>query len=259
MDEIEEVERMVLNSGNSFHCKVLNYLKLKGWTVLISPYYNDNISDKPREIDLIAEKAFRVNDHFGQNKGIIIVRLFIECKYVPQKIAFWFHDKDRSQAEELVVNNFRPLHKNNTYTQQHHYLSDNNRVAKLFASESKKSEENEIIYKAINQSLNALIYFRGEDSIMPSTVQGGMNLRERVCYPIIICNSFSAFYRVEVDSEKKPSPINDHFQLEVNYAYIDTNEKHRNEYFLIDVLDFKKMDGFLDSLQADVSAMSELL
>ncbi len=30
--------------------------------VLVSPYYNDNISGKPREIDLIAEKAFNKMD-----------------------------------------------------------------------------------------------------------------------------------------------------------------------------------------------------
>ncbi|MDC4224076.1 MAG: hypothetical protein MPW15_07585 [Candidatus Manganitrophus sp.] len=256
MSEIEEVEKLVMNSGNSFHCKVLNYLKAKGWTVLISPYYHDNVSDKPREIDLIAEKAFPISKPLARHpQGTINIKLFIECKYVPQKIVFWFHDKDKDLAEELVIRSTR-LSKGNSYTKQHHYLNGNDRVAKLFASESKKSEENEIIYKALNQSLNAMVYFSRVGSILPTTTVKTLN---SINYPVIVCNSFSTFYKVDVDSETKPSSINDHFQLEVLYAYTDTNEKQRTDYFLIDVLDFQKMDGFLDSLQSDVKAISEVL
>ncbi len=124
MSDIEEVEKMVQNSGNNFHCKVLNYLKEKDWTVLISPYYTDNVTDKPREIDLVAEKAFEVRNRPFRNRvvGTINVKLFIECKFIPQKIVFWFHDKDKIRAEELVVSKFS-MRESNSYTQEHHYLS----------------------------------------------------------------------------------------------------------------------------------------
>lgn len=80
-----------------------------------------------------------------------------------------------------------------------------------------------------------------------------------VDYPVIVCNTFNNFYKTDMDSAEKSSSINDHFQLEVDYAYIDINKKHRNEYFLINVLDFQNMDKFLESLQEDVDAISVML
>lgn len=100
--DIDEVKEIILKSGNSFHCKVLKHLKAKGWTILVSPYYNDNASGKPREIDLIAEKAFEIKDHFSAFYGNVNVRLFIECKYIPQKTVFWFYDKDLEKSIKLV-------------------------------------------------------------------------------------------------------------------------------------------------------------
>ena len=80
MNEMEEVKDIIEKSGNNFHCKVIKYLSKNGWVAKISPYYNDLISGKPREIDLIAEKFFVINDNYGRRLGRISVRLFIECK-----------------------------------------------------------------------------------------------------------------------------------------------------------------------------------
>ena len=91
-DAIDKVKAIISQSGNTFHSQVLKYLHDKGWTVLISPYYNDNATNKPREIDLIAEKAFETNDR--RYFGTVNVKLFIECKYIPQLTVFWFHNKD---------------------------------------------------------------------------------------------------------------------------------------------------------------------
>ena len=160
----QDAKEIISKSGNNFHCKVLKYFKEKGWNISISPYYNDNVSEKPREIDLIAEKDFEWNEkpiYTGRDPGRINVRLFIECKYVAQVTVFWFHSKDIGQAKKLVFRT-TPLSENNIYTDKHHYLQDKD-VAKLFASsKSDKSTENEIIYKALNQSLNAMVYFRTE-------------------------------------------------------------------------------------------------
>ena len=81
--DLDKVKGIIEKSGNTFHCKVLKYLQEKSWTVLISPYYNDNVSSKPREIDLIAEKAFKATDSRGEFIGTVNVKLFIECKYIP--------------------------------------------------------------------------------------------------------------------------------------------------------------------------------
>ena len=247
MTELDKIEELIKYSGNNFHCKVLNYLKQKEWTVLVSPYYSDNVSGKAREIDLIAEKTFTVNNPFSSSVGCINIRLFIECKYIPQAVVFWFHDKDINKANELVLKETQ-VSKGNVYNQNHHYLNAHNeRVAKLFASNPNKDGENEPLYKALNQSLNAMVYFRSRKSILPPLPKG-KNILASVDYPVIICNSFKNFHKVDIESTNKPTKISDNFQLEVNYTYFDVNTKPKNEYFLIDVLDYEKADSFLEAL-----------
>lgn len=100
--DMKDIKSIIEKSGNTFHSKVLKRLKADGWTVLISPYYHDNVSNKPREIDLIAEKAFSREKH-RQFWGTINIKLFIECKYVSQKTVLWFHEKDKQKAEGLIT------------------------------------------------------------------------------------------------------------------------------------------------------------
>ena len=245
MTTLKKIEELINKSGNNLHCEVLNHLKEKKWTVLISPYYNDNISDKPREIDLIAEKEFQLIPYGKTYQGSKInIKLFIECKYIPEKkeIVFWFHEKDTRKAKKWITNN-TSLTENNSYTEKHHYLNKNNRVAKLFATNgyTGKDVERDPFYRALNQSLNAMVYYRKGTSVN---------------YPIIICNSFNNLYKVDIESTNTLEEISEHFQLEVNYAYIDTNKKDRKEYFLIDVVNYEEIDSFLEIIQADVEAIA---
>jgi hypothetical protein len=39
--------------------------------------------------------------------------------------------------------------------------------------------------------------------------------------------------------------IGDNFLLEVNYAFLDKSGANRRDYFLVDVVDYAKLDGFL--------------
>ena len=252
---IDDVKAIIAKSGNTFHCKVLKYLQEKGWRVLISPYYNDNVSSKPREIDLIAEKAFDVKGRLGELLGTINVKLFIECKYISQKTVFWFHNKDKQKAEKLVTQT-TPLRTDNIFTKEHHYLGEVDSVAKLFADERKKSADNEIFYKALNQSLNAMVYYRNKGSIIKLPNGRNVSILKTVNYPVIVCNSFENLYRVEIDTDADPLNITENFQLEVNYAYMTSNGSNKNEYFLIDILAFDLFDSFLGAIKVDVDLIS---
>ena len=92
----------------------------------------DGATNKPREIDLIAEKHSIRQGGFGRNEGALIIKLFIECKYTPQSTVFWFSGKDIELATEWVTSN-TPLTKRDT--QKHHYLTSR-KVAKLFGAKT---------------------------------------------------------------------------------------------------------------------------
>lgn len=260
MCDIDKAKEIIETSGNNFHCKVIDYFKNNGWHFLISPYYTDNVTNKPREIDLIVEKAFPYSDTFERKYGSINVKLFIECKYIPQVNVFWFADKDTNKTKELVTN-LTSRFKDHFYNDDFHYLKNTDRVAKLFAGEYKREFENEVIYKALNQSLNAMVYHRYGDSIIPekSGTHRNRNVLETLCYPVILCNSFNKFFRIDIGANVDPVPISKNFMLEVNYAYMDSNKNQRNEFFLIDVLDFTQLGGFLKIIEDDVTVISNVI
>ena len=137
VNDMDEARRIVQDSGNNFHARVLRFLQKEGWTVLISPYYSDSVSGKPREIDLVAEKRFPViRDAFGRVNGDISVQLYMECKYIKQMTVFWTHAQNKDATIDLLVTS-TPLKRHNTYTNDHHYVcSTGGRVAKLFAGPS---------------------------------------------------------------------------------------------------------------------------
>jgi hypothetical protein len=251
------VEEIMERSGNGFHTRVVNLLREQKWTTLVSPYYSDNFTDKPREIDIIAERKFDVNDFISDWLGTLNIRLFVECKYITGDTVFWFDNKDIARATERIMADTGMDHPNhNINIQELHYFADVP-VAKLFSSEKSRGEDNEIMNKAINQNLNALVYYRNRTDLIPNDPHFRNQVLRRVSYPIIVVNSYEHFFRTSMaDGTGKVEPITEPFQLEVNYAYVDKERTGRNEYFLIDVVSFDKLPEFLAMLEkTDIKAV----
>lgn len=250
-----EVLSLVQNSGNNFHAKVVRWLEDHGWHTTISPYYMDQTQSKAREIDLIAEKNWPITSGFGKFQGDVVVRLFIECKFVPAASVFWFTSKDRSEALKLVCEsgNFRP---DNSYTEKHHYLK-NEKVAKLFASNPNKTQEVEPFYKALNQSLNALVSMRYKPTQLRE-VQSSKEVVEIINFPVVVCSSFSNLWAVDFYAGTEPQQIHENFQLEVRYAYTDAKGRNGNEYFLLDFVEFSQLEAYVSALEIDAKASAYL-
>ena len=257
-----KVQEIIERSGNSFHSRVVNALRAEGWSVLVSPHYNDNFTDKPREIDIIAEKKFDVQEFIHGWLGTINVRLFVECKYVNGDTVFWFEGKDMVRATERIRRDTGMEDpRRDANTQQHHYYTVPT-VAKLFASDKSRSEDNEVISKAINQVLNGTIYYRNQGGlkIVPDSPKGHIDkVIKRISYPLIVVNSFDNFHSTPMEGDGSHEPITEPFQLEVNYAYTDKDRAGHNEYFLIDVVSLDKLPEFLSTMieKGDVPAISE--
>lgn len=138
-------------------------------------------------------------------------------------------------------------------------MATNGTVAKLFAGETGRDSENELMYKALNQCLNAMVSNRWGISIIPEDPRGNPDILLTVEYPVILCNAFDNFYKVSVDDQSSPENISENFQLEVNYAYLNGSKEHQNDYFLIDVVSFEKLEEFLGWVESDYSSLGYML
>lgn len=255
----DKLKKLIENSGFIPHKKAIDVLRDDGWELLISPYYYDGISNSVKEIDLIAEKQFTSDTQWSHSSVQINVQLFVECKYIKQEILLWFDTKDLDKAVSKVEKNtgLEVLHKRggaDIAMDGLHYLAPN-KVAKLFST---NAHQEDVIYKAVTQSLNAQLYY--DQSNNNPLFFGFFEHREVVArilrYPIIICDNFSNLKEIEFDDNNadkhKASDIKGHFQIETNYTFLDREKKARTEYFLIDLLNVSDMKDFLTELSVEV-------
>ena len=104
-----------------------------------------------------------------------------------------------------------------------------------------------------------MVYYRNGGSIIKLQKGRTSHILRTIHYPVIICNSFDNLYRVDIGGDADPVNIVDNYQLEVNYAYMSSSGKDRNEYFLIDIVNFELFDGFLAKISADADLVSFFL
>jgi hypothetical protein len=199
---------------------------------------------------LIAEKLWPVGTTFGRPIDDVAVRLFIECKFVPSYSVFWFAEKDQDSAVELVCANGH-FQADNTMTKKHHYLAQSPKVAKLFATSASRAMENEPFYKALNQVLNAKVSMSGRPLSVPALKRSQRSPSAPIEFPVVVCNSFDKVFSVDFYSESQAEAIKDNFQLKVRYAYIDRSNNQRDDYFLLDFVEFSKLEKFAEAIAED--------
>ena len=248
--DVDKIQAIINNSGNNLHSQVIQFLRKDGWTVVISPYYCDNQTNKAREIDIIAEKKQDFTKTRQNKSGTLNIKLYIECKYFKDELMFWFDEKDTELAEKMVfettcipedIQNI-PIH-----DRKYHYFSPN-KVAKLFSSHPQKASENEDFFRAIHQTLNGMIYHKEQGSIITTTKK--RELQYFANYPIILCNKFDKLYKTDIGEEKYCKIEASDFELEINYSYIGNSQgRVFNKYFLIDVVDFTKFEQYLKKIR----------
>ncbi len=243
----DSILKIIEKSGNGFHLKVAKHLESLGWEATVGQYYADPVTDKPREIDILAQKKFSIGDS-GQR---LSVRLFAECKYVDNDNVLWFVEKDMKKTKDLIQENqimrdcadTELMVTEELKARPHHYLK-NEPVAKLNA----KSGNVDIFYDGTNGSLHSLI-----------SLENYNYESYRLDYPIIILDSFKRTYRVAEDSTNKYEKIENNFQLGVDYSYLK-KDRQINKYFLIDVVSFDLLDDFLEELRmTDIQIAKDII
>jgi hypothetical protein len=144
------------------------------------------------------------------------------------------------------------------YTKKHHYLAQSPKVAKLFATSASKAQENEPFYKALNQTLNAMVSMRGQPVLVPALKTSRRTPLVVIEFPIVVCSSFDQIYAVDFHTESPPELIKNNFQLEVRYAYIDRHNSQQDEYFLVDFVEFSQLGKFAEAVEEDAEVAAFL-
>jgi hypothetical protein len=251
-------------NGNDFHYQVIDFFRTKGWSVNISPYYTDLITQKPREIDIIAQKKWPVVEKYRQKSAGILIRLFIECKWILPAVSLHFNfiENDQDLAERLARNNdilrernYPPLVDSSKEPPRiHHYLQQNE-VAKNCACVASKGSTKDIFFEAWDQALHALLYFKNQPPKQrwaPVDVDFIDEPIYIIDYPMVVVSSFNTFRKRDWNS-KISTPMNDNFLWSVEYSYIVTarnqEQNHKRESFFIDITSFPTLEEFLGNLE----------
>lgn len=250
----EDLKNLILKSGNNLHMKVVKILEEKGWEDIdIGSYYYDDITNKPREIDIIAKHKVFSFDHteFDESKKFE-TNLFIECKRFNKEIAFRIHPPKKDFLEEaLLIKTFPLLDGMKTkeeiiyrasFNLTHHHLKIDS-LGKLY-----DALENNEVFNAIACPIKSYISFQH-------------NIEQGISYLLVVYEGIAGIYDISPDDElkklngKEPKQIS---TIGINYSYKDPYSKKliTNQRFLIDFVHRKKLEEYLKIIIEETKALN---
>ncbi len=244
MNPLDKAMEIIAKSGHDLNFKVKDFLQSKGWEIEMSPHYVDVVTGKTREFDIIAKKEFKVYAFSHNPVGSILIKLFIECKYIKDTTVAWFTPKDFGKVKKIAMDNHLLRHKedillgtpNQSTDKLHHYLASNEAVTLV-----DKAGQYDPIGEAKYGTLHALIYFS-------ENFNNGSHV---INFPLIVIDSYRNLFRREGDDDPNPTPITDSFQLEVDYSYPQQNNQTTRKDFLVDVTSYGDLGKYVDYLEAN--------
>ena len=242
----QKLKKAIKNSGNNLHLEVAEFLKGSGWDVDLSSYYCDDITDKPREIDIVAKRRI---DH---QKDSFFVYLFLECKYLKNESAFRINlNSGQSAVSAIILNGLNKdrILRESGWKKNHHYLTTKY-VAKLF--DASDSETQKTIFDGVTQPIKAPLSFRDK---MPS---------KYICYPIVVYRGIDGFYLVNKaqnsDTELDALQKEKHLIFGVRYSFKTLSSPRsvfREADFYVDFIHWDRLKYYLDCIEDEIKEIGE--
>ena len=227
----KNLEKIIKESGNNLHIKVVELLESLEWDVELSSYYYDDTTGKPREIDIVAKKRVDI-DFSGKN---FFIFLFIECKYFKNEIAFRLHRNDRDKSKRAIILN--SIYQNGIFTRTnsaHHYLT-RDKISKLYDSYGNKDNGKDDVFSAFTQAAKSLLFFRCAQNI------------KGVYYPLVVYDGINGIYDIEDIKDLNNKQLNKHSIFGFDYWYRWREENaFASQYFCIDFLHFDVLKDFIE-------------
>lgn len=96
-----------------------------------------------------------------------------------------------------------------------------------------------------------MVSMTGRPVSVPALKKSGRSPRAVIEFPVVVCSFFDQIYSIDFYTESQPESIKDNFQLEVRYAYIDRQNNQRDDYFLLDFVEFNQLEKFAEAIDKD--------
>lgn len=226
----EQVKKIIEGSGNNLHFEVVEILERNNWEVEISPYYVDDLSGKPREVDIIARREIGLDDfttptaHQTMKLPVFWAILCIECKHLKDPVVFWMH-KNSKYKNALASYNLDLEELLRNAEEEFHYKSFGSKVAKLY--DTTKDQENNI-FNAITQPIKSLLWYQQQTSL------------KGIYYPIFIYDGQDKLHIKDGDARED-------IIIHLNYVYkMFPMARSKSKDFYVDILHKTMFEDFLN-------------
>lgn len=258
-----KLKEAIKNSGNNLHLKVAEFLESLDWDTDISAYYCDDITEKPREIDIIASKDIPFVDDgnkIPEKAYRFSIYLLVECKNFKNEIAFRMRKNNLQDSKSAIMTSITDAEKEEllektNLDKNHHYLIKN-KVAKLYDTFGAKNSD---VFDAIIQPIKSLIFFENR---MPEIKEYRPN--KALFYPIVVYEGIPGFYLIEksINTDKeldKLKEADNNLIFGLNYSYSETLFNVSGKRFIpkrpfcVDFIHFDKFGEFLKIIDSEIN------
>lgn len=250
------MEKFLKNSSNKLHFRIKSEIENLGWSVSISPYFYDDTTEKPREIDIVAYKKFPINDVYENQKRISDIHtfLFIECKWFPNNIYFWVENykKEEVRASILIDGlDKEKIFKESNLLNEHHYFVDK-KNAKLW--DVSGDHQNKLIFDAITKSVKTLIF--------EQEYKKDYDKKYVFYYPVVVYGGLNNFYLIENENqiikEETFNAVED-LIFYLNYSYKRKDGSFKPQGFCVDIINEKNIQKFIKKVEREADIVSDYL
>lgn len=250
----EKLKKIINESGNNLTIETVSILEKIGWGIELSSYYYDDITNKPREIDLIATKDIIIRDTFNESINDFKIFLFIECKNFKDELAFRVRENRKQDGKEAIIAEGiktidgwdKEFLEQEGLFRGHHYLQKEF-IGKLY--DSSKDDQNEI-FNAITQSLKSLIFFKERRQ------------ESGIYYPVVVFSGIDGIYEIknndigELDNLEKK----EHSIFSLNYSYRSVVDGVlKTQQFYIDFLHKNKLESHITTILKEAEELQKYL
>jgi len=245
----QKLEEAIKKSGNNLHIKVANFFINQGWKTKLSTYYIDDTTNKPREIDIMAQKIFPIPDDTRAEE--LRVNLLIECKHFNEEIALWMYDRI-TDFTVLNSHDINPiLLQQNGVAEKHHYLNQQ-QLGWLYDMGKNTKDNQEFMFNAIIQPVKSLTFFRDK-----------YPMGKALHYAICVYEGIPGIYKIKslADTNNlqqlQPEPF---VTVGLNYSYKSSvNGNLQTGPYCVDFVHFDKLLDYLKLITSECVGIKDIL